>query len=580
MGIKQMKITKTNFILLMIFLLAFVLRIIAAYHTDVGTDEMIYSIIPLNIISAQRLGTIEQSPLFFYLTDLGYMISGGITSVSVRLTAIVFGSLAVLVVYLLSKELFSSTKAALMSSFLFAVSGYALTYNTEMDMAAYFFALLSSFFFIRALKGSHHNYYLTALFLSLAILMKNIIILFALAFFVVWIFHEYKKKSFLKVSDEKKVSVDKKMAKIILVSVFLIALLLSPVLIYNYFTYKETGITDYYFSVVLGIGETAHQGMEAKPWTFTRLGEISRGLAGKFLALDGVLFVTGMLGFFLLFRKHKYEAWTLLLPLIFIYLYVAGQTGSSSHYVLVPLVLSIFAGPALEILAEKVRQQFSFKYFSNIVIIFVLIMTVMAVQNIIQERDLSITLSLRDYVHENIPEDAVVVIDPRIYRGIHAWVFNDKHYVDGMQFAEITNNLEKIPGEAKTVPLYYIECDKGSNCGWKPEDFQRIYNTGEEISAYFRENTQKIHAIQATHNFNIYQGSLTVPTGVYDIIDQTHVFWFYPVGWKYPEKAVDTYTPQGFGTVLNGFGFLMMYLDVLFAILAIPFVFYVALKKG
>ena len=103
MGIKQMKITKTNFILLMIFLLAFVLRIIAAYHTDVGTDEMIYSIIPLNIISAQRLGTIEQSPLFFYLTDLGYMISGGITSVSVRLTAIVFGSLAVLVVYLLSK---------------------------------------------------------------------------------------------------------------------------------------------------------------------------------------------------------------------------------------------------------------------------------------------------------------------------------------------------------------------------------------------------------------------------------------------------------------------------------------------
>ena len=53
-----MKVTKTLIFLVIIFILAFVIRIYAANNTDVSTDEMIYSIIPLNIISADRLGTI------------------------------------------------------------------------------------------------------------------------------------------------------------------------------------------------------------------------------------------------------------------------------------------------------------------------------------------------------------------------------------------------------------------------------------------------------------------------------------------------------------------------------------------
>ena len=115
-----MKVTKTLIFLVIIFILAFVIRIYAANNTDVSTDEMIYSIIPLNIISADRLGTIEQSPLFFYLTDISYKLFGGITPISLRLTAIIFGALSVFIIFLIAKELFDNKKNALFAAFLFA----------------------------------------------------------------------------------------------------------------------------------------------------------------------------------------------------------------------------------------------------------------------------------------------------------------------------------------------------------------------------------------------------------------------------------------------------------------------------
>ena len=133
-----MKISKTFGYLFLIFLLALILRFLAASYVDVGTDEMIYSIIPLNIISAGRLGTVEQSPLYFYLADVGYTFSGGLGQITARLPSIIFGSLAVFLVYLLSLEMFANKKAAYISSFLWALSGYALRHNGEMDMSAFF----------------------------------------------------------------------------------------------------------------------------------------------------------------------------------------------------------------------------------------------------------------------------------------------------------------------------------------------------------------------------------------------------------------------------------------------------------
>src|SRR3989344_4040710 len=104
-----MKVTKTNLLLAFFVVLAFVLRIVAAVHTDVSADEMIYSIIPLGIISAGILGTVEQSPLAFYLNDVAYTIFGGITPVTIRLPALFFGAASLVVVFLIGRRIFGRT---------------------------------------------------------------------------------------------------------------------------------------------------------------------------------------------------------------------------------------------------------------------------------------------------------------------------------------------------------------------------------------------------------------------------------------------------------------------------------------
>ncbi len=544
-----MKIRKTILILSAILLLAFILRVIAAVNTDVSTDEMIYTIIPLNIISAGRLGTVEQSPLFFNLEDISYQLFGGITPFSIRFWAIMFGTLACAVIFLITLELFDNEKAALFAAFLAALSGYSLKFNIEMDIIAFFFVLLSMLFFLRFLKSNTKYLYASATFFALAIMTKNIVALFIPAYLIVWWWHRKQDK------------------KTIVLSIALSLLTLTPIFAYNYLTYSESGTTDYYFSNILGIGESVHKGQENKPWEFSRLISISQVVIGKLFRFDSILMILGLASIPAALKKNRNSAFFLLSALL-LFLYIAGQTGSPTHFIWLPLALSICGGYGIEHWSQKAHAK-GFKWLPTLIIAAMIITSLITTVGIIRDKDKSITLSLRNYVNQNIPDNAIVVLDPRIYRGIHAWVFNDKHYIDGPQFFDLANQIESFPGKTK-IPVYYVECGKGTYCGWKPEDFERINDVGEQISDYFRKNAQKAADIQATHHFIIYKGEIQAPRAAYDAIDRTHNFWFYPVGWKFTDNVIDNYTPRGFGTIINALGFLILYADIAIALFSIP----------
>ncbi len=583
-----MKITKTGIYLILIFILALILRFYAADHIDLATDEMIYSILPLNIISAEKLGTVEQSTLFFYLTDLGYRLFKGITAISARFFSVLFGALAIFLVFLITKELFKDNKAALLSSFLFAVSGFALRFNYEMDMVAYFFIFLSLFFYLKFLNTDNLNYlYPAFLFFSLAVLVKTLTLLFVFGY--VLIFIGYKSKLILNRS-EQKINFNQKTLKTLFLVLVLILLIFVPVFSYNYLslTNSKEGVTDFYFSTMLGIGKSVHQGMEGKAWSASALYRNFKQKINILFRYDVLILFSGLIGIIYLFNQNKKGVLLLVLSLILPFLYLAGKTGSGSHYLWLPMILSIFSGPAILKLKERfnLKESFSPKLKRQLVsvirillLLILLIPLVFTLKEITSLRSQSITLSLREYVYQNIPEKAIVVIDPRIYRGIHAWVFNDKHYLEGTYFSELSNALSQIPGQVSNLPLYYIECNPKTNCGWKPEDFQRISEAGEQISTYFKENLKKVAEVKAEHSFNIYAGEMKAPSGVYEVIDKTHQFWFYPVGWKYPEQAVDYYQAQGFDRVIEGFGFIILWIEVIIALLSIPLVFWLGLRK-
>lgn len=567
--------TKTGVLVFSIFILAIVLRIIVATHVDIGPDEMVYSVLPLNIISAKALGTIEQSPVYFYTVDIGYKIFGGVTSFTTRLPSILFGSLAVLLIFLVVVELFNDKAMALTTAFLFAISTFALRNNFEMDMMAYFLVLLSTLFFFRFLTGQRiKNLYLTAGFFAIAVLVKNIVIVFVPAYIITFFGYGFRNKVFF-FSSENKFFFNNKLFLHILGAILLCVIITAPVFIYNYLTYTAKGVTDYYFSNILGIGETVHKGIQGKPWSFHTLRSSIQEISISKMPVQMFL---GTIGMILLFRRRVYHSLFFVISMILLILYIGGKTASPSHYLWLPIVLSIYGAGVVCFVKDNFFQKVKAKHFFLVFAAALLIFNTTRLHDLITNT--SATLQLNTYVAENIPREAIIIIDPRIYRGVHAWAFNEQYYLEGTFFPQLQETINAAPQEQRvSIPLYYIECGKGTNCGWKQEDFERIYNFSEQLSSFFRRELTSIAQIKEIDTFNIYRGVIKAPQGIYHAIDQTKLFWFYSVGWKYPEMNNDYYVAKGWPSILENFGLLILYLDVLMAVGAIPLTIYLFLKR-
>ena len=358
--------------------------------------------------------------------------------------------------------------------------------------------------------------------------------------------------------------------------------MVSPVLVYNYLLYKEKGITDYYFSVLGGVGnENLYAGQEGNSWSLGGVISFVQSWFPVLLRTDTIIFLFGLGGIVLSFKRHKYLTWLLVLTIVFLVLYLAGKTGSSTHYVWIPIILSIFAGYAVVTLNEYISEHFHFKQVLLIVIIVSIITLSIMLHKTVTPEETSIAKALHDYTDQNIPKNAIVVFDPRIYRGIFAWSLYDWHYLEGTQFPELLKLSQQSPQAKQNMPFYYIECGAGTNCGWKPEDFQRIYNYSEQLSSVMHSQLQKVDQFKAVDTFIIYRGEFSAPLSVYEAIDRTHSFWYTPVGWKYTENAVDNYTPKTIlDKLLNGFAFFILYADVLLALLSPLVVLYLLGKPS
>ena len=142
----KIKISKTALMVIGFVLLAFTLRTIISFNLNIGADETIYAVRGIDIISANRLSTMDQGPIYYYIMDIGYKIFG-VSAFSSRLPGVLFGSMAVILVFLIGSEFFNKRKA-LIASTLFAISGYAIRAITELDMLMTFFILLSIYFYI------------------------------------------------------------------------------------------------------------------------------------------------------------------------------------------------------------------------------------------------------------------------------------------------------------------------------------------------------------------------------------------------------------------------------------------------
>src|SRR3989344_8148256 len=180
--------------LLLIFLLGLILRFIITSHNAPVADEMVHGSHALGISSLRPLSTITQGPIWFYLTDIAYRIFN-VHLFSGRFLALLFGSLSILLIYLLA-GLFFNKKTALISSFLFAVSPFHMLWaRIYMDEFMAFFILLAAYLFIKDYKTKGYITPLSALFLGIGCLIKIIAGVFIVVFSLFLIFSVYKNRS-------------------------------------------------------------------------------------------------------------------------------------------------------------------------------------------------------------------------------------------------------------------------------------------------------------------------------------------------------------------------------------------------
>jgi len=243
-GIFSMK--RRTFYLLLIFMLAFILRLVAAINLGVAADDMHHTLHAVDFLKQGRLITYDQSSgLWHSFTDITYR-TFGVSQLTSRFSALLFGSFSIFLIYFISREFFNE-KISLIAAFILATAPFHIKHTiAEMDVMAMFFVLLSMYLFIRALKSDKTRYYIfSSIAMGLAIYTKVYPLLFIPSFLLYFAYFNKKLK--------KKI-VSKKNIKTILIFLIFIFIFTIPALTHNYLLYKDKGFLDLQFTRTLNLG--------------------------------------------------------------------------------------------------------------------------------------------------------------------------------------------------------------------------------------------------------------------------------------------------------------------------------------
>lgn len=396
------------FIISAIFLLGFLLRVVQLQDSPPGfnADEAALGYSTYSIIQTGRDEWGQPFPLVFksfsdykpglyvYL-DIPFVYLFGLSELTVRLPSIILGSFSIILIYLLSKQLFKKESVALSSAFLLAISPWHLHFSRgawETNVAT-FFMLLGIFSFVKGLQKSNWLYIFSLSMVSAMYTYQSQRLLIPLTVFLLGIF--YWKKTLIK----------KNIGPIIIAIIFLIPFI--------FILTSQTGLSRFQgVSIFSDIGPINRlnqiRGEETDPNSFQAkffhnkylgysknfLSHYSDHFTFKFLFLDGdplgrnkvpemgqlYLFeiITILLGIYLL-SNNKFSN----VKIIFLWLAIAPVASSLTYQtphalraenMVIPLTL--ISGLGLGFLLEKIwKLRYTFRYLSlvllsSVVIIF------------------------------------------------------------------------------------------------------------------------------------------------------------------------------------------------------------------
>ncbi len=618
---KIFSMKRTTIYLILVFLLAFILRLIAAINLSVSADDMHHVTAAINFFSSGKLITYDQSAgLWHSFTSLIYKIFG-MTQLTSRFAALLFGSFTVFIIFMLAKEFFDE-KISLISAFLLAITPFHIK-NTiaEMDVMAMFFVLLGMLLFIRAMKtNSYQKYALSGTSMGLAIYTKVYPLLFIPSLLLYFV---YIKRS------SKKQIINKDNIKKIFVFLVVIFVFAIPVLTHNYLLYKDKGLLDLQFTRVTGLGKDISAQyyswdvqFEAKndwlglilPNSFSSKSYNRPMLlvAINYIRLgDPIIFYLGLIGLVLIlinkqYRKEKKDYLVFFfLGILFVLPFLASIILLPKHYIFLELFLIPVGAFSLYEISKKISKSVGkdvTKVSIVIVLLFSLILLGLQTIPFIYSSNAayhfygkSHVAQVIDFKEENIPENSLIVADSRIYRGRINWFSQGRPYLEGTDFIRLVNQQDQIPGNPVSINTFFIECVI-DDCGWGGGQVQGEFNTSmESLADFFKQNGQLVRTIYEPEReksyfpllsnnkielTRIYSAQIQIKDSIITFANQPKNWFLYDIGYQPKEKQFDYYNTNGiFDTLLNKIAHWIVLFAVISAFLSPLYVVYLIFKN-
>lgn len=583
----------------LIFLFGFILRLIAAKNLGVSADDANHAIRQIGIFNSEKLAIWDQSTaLWYYIEGVFYNLFGS-SMTTTRFATVVFGSFLILVVYLFVKKSFKSEKAALISSFLVALSPILIKETLpEMDIAASFFTLFAAYFLFSYLEDKKKkDLFFMSVLLGVGIMIKLYVAFFAISFII-----------FLAVMEFRNHKSYKKTFNLIFFIGIIIFILCLPTFTHNYLLYKDKGFTDLIFTNTFHLGED--KAKEFYGWgagwmphsdymgffTGNQKNFDPTPIPGFLIVLgmlfkgDPILFILGILGLILSYKYHKKYFWFFILTFIPTFIYLGAQIPMAKHFIWALVLISPFAG----VFSEKILSNMPkvrLRHLLLLILIFNLFYLGMP-------KDISPTNAhfygqssfgqLVDY-KSGIPKDALVIVDSRIYRGNIHFALAGTNFIEATQFLQAMSQLSSSEN-LQNIDIYYVECVI-DDCGWGTVSSQPEFNKSME------ELTSQIAKISRTNidfqspdpykislpfyktqrvDYRLYKAQIALDPRIFQIAKQTHIWWSYPENYDRSISEIfdDYYTYNAFDTLLNKLAWLILYIEIVLSFVAIIYIGY------
>lgn len=571
--------------LFLIVLLGAILRAIVANNVMTVADEMVHGPQSIGFLAANKISHMTESISWRCLNDIIFNIAG-FTMFTARFLSFFFGTLTIIVVYLLGKLIYNK-KVGLIAAFLLSISVYTIRYTLiEMDETMMFFVLFGIYLFAKKLKEKNQLSLLSAVFLGLSIPIKTIGSFFIVALFIYMLVYLAINKNLKEFVNKNK--------KDIIVFALILLFFTSPILISNYLLYKDKGIVDVYFAGYFNISREIYNWQLGYDHEFTPIDVIVRtydSIKGNFFGYDFIITLFSLIGVIIAFFKFKDKkkwTWLLLSCLIIAMGILSGINYLPTHYVSFVAILVIFAALTIEFISEKLKNLIKPKKSIILILVIITIVNIITLWPYLSSE--TAMTGLRDYAINNIEPNSIVIVDGRLYRGRMVFAFWDRYYMESSFTNQIIQAANSQQGPNIPIKTYFIECIP-DDCGWGNIKNQPEFNQSmEQMIGFFKNISIVRKEISAGGGdyeleagkpyFRIYETTITSKPQVYQIINSTHSWFMYPVNYQPKEQIYDNYTTHNLpDKFLDLIGHLALYIAVILSILSPIYLIYLLIKE-